>query len=167
MNKNKWTRNIKYFLIAIIILVFGYFFGIIILGIIALIIVLMSVLFLISLLFNKSLDFFLNKKVRLFITMFFSLAISYGFIMLFWKSIDSILNVVLKISVIWAITAFIFGSLWNIFVIRKRVVYKNKVFDYKEKDLKIGIQFKDIFFMIIIPLIFSLTFSILKGILII
>jgi hypothetical protein len=167
MNKNKWTRNIKYFLIAIIILVFGYFFGIIILGIIALIIVLMSVLFLISLLFNKSLDFFLNKKVRLFITMFFSLAISYGFIMLFWKSIDSILNVVLKISVIWAITAFIFGTLWNIFIIRKRVVYKNKVFDYKEKDLKIGIQFKDIFFMIIIPLIFSLTFSILKGILII
>jgi hypothetical protein len=167
MNKNKWTRNIKYFLIAIIILVFGYFFGIIILGIIALIIVLMSVLFLISLLFNKSLDFFLNKKVRLFITMFFSLAISYGFIRLFWKSIDSILNIILKISVIWAITAFIFGSLWNIFVIRKRVVYKNKVFDYKEKDLKIGIQFKDIFFMILIPLIFSLTFSILKGILII
>jgi len=167
MTKNKWTRNIKYFLIAIIILVFGYFFGIIILGIIALIIVLMSVLFLISLLFNKSLDFFLNKKVRLFITMFFSLAISYGFIMLFWKSIDSILNIILKISVIWAITAFIFGSLWNIFVIRKRVVYKNKVFDYKEKDLKIGIQFKDIIFMILIPLIFSLTFSILKGILII
>lgn len=165
MNKKNWTKNIKYFLIAVIILIFGYFFGIIILVIIALIIILMTILFLISLFFNKSLSFFLNKKVRLFITMFFSLAISYGFIMLFWKSINKIANQNIKITVIWAITAFIFGSLWNMFIIKKRVKYSKGVFDYKEP--RVGLQVKDIIFMILIPVIFTISFIIIKGVIVV
>jgi hypothetical protein len=165
MNKRNWTQNIKYFLIAIIILVFGYFFGIIILSIIAIIIVLMTILFLISLIFNKSISILFNRKVRLFITMLFSLAISYGFIMLFWKSINKIANQNLKIMVIWAITAFIFGTLWNMFIIRKRVKYFKGVFDYSEP--RVGIQVKDIIFMILIPVIFTISFIILKGIIVI
>lgn len=162
MQKRNWLTNLKYFLIAIIILIFGYFFGIIILGIIALIIVLISILFLLSLIFNKSIDFFLNKKVKLFITMLFSLGISYGFLMLFWKTLMKISNINTKIIVIWAITTFIFGSLWNMFVIRKRVKKVNNIFDYKET--KIGIQLKDIFFMIIIPTIFIFTLLLYKGV---
>jgi hypothetical protein len=164
MNKRNWTQNIKYFLIAIIILIFGYFFGIIILSIIAIIIVLMTILFLISLIFNKSISILFNRKVRLFITMLFSLAISYGFIMLFWKSINKIANQNLKIMVIWAITAFIFGTLWNMFIIRKRVKYFKGVFDYSEP--RVGIQVKDIIFMILIPVIFTISFIILKGIIV-
>lgn len=159
--KKKWTSNIKYFLLAIIILVLGYFFGIIILGIIAIIILLMSLLFVISFVFNKSLDVLFNRKVRLFITMFFSIGVSYGFILLFWKSIDKIVNINIKITVIWAISAFFFGTLWNLFIIRKRVSYKNKVFDYKEP--RKGIQLKDLIFMILIPAIFTIAFSVFKG----
>ncbi len=162
--KGNWTRNIKYFILAIIILIFGYFFGIIILAIIAIIILLMSLLFLISLFFHKSISFFFNKRVRLFITMFFSLGVSYGFIILFWKSINSIANINLKITVIWAITAFIFGSLWNLFIVRKRVSYKNKVFDYTEP--RTGIQLKDLLFMLFISVIFTIFVSILKNIII-
>ncbi len=161
MRKRSWTGNIKYFLLAIIVLVFGYFFGIIILAIIALIVVLMSLLFLISLIFSKSLDFFLNRKVKLFITMFFSLGVSYGVLMLFWKSIMKISSFNLKITVIWAISAFIFGSLWNILIVRRRVTYKNKVFDYKEP--RAGIQTKEVVFMILIPVIFTISLSIVKG----
>jgi len=164
MIKRSWTSNIKYFLLAIIILVLGYFFGIIILGIIGVIILLMSLLFLISFIFNKSLDVLFNRKVRLFLTMFFSLAIPYGFILLFFNSIDKISNINIKITVIWFITAFFFGSLWNILVVRKRVSYKNKVFDYKEP--RKGLQLKDLIFMIVIPTIFTVTFSIVKGLLI-
>jgi hypothetical protein len=160
----RWTSNIKYFLIAIIILILGYFFGIIILAIIAIIILLMSVLFLFSLIFNKSVSFFFNKRVRLFLKMFFSLFVSYGFVILFYNLVDKITNQVLKISVIWAITAIVFGTLWNLLVIKRRVSYKNKVFDYSEP--RVGIQLKDLLFMIIIPVIFTIAFSILKGIII-
>lgn len=159
-----WTKNIKYFIIAIIILIFGYFFGIIILAIIAIIILLMSILFLISLFFHKSIDFFLNKRVRLFITTFFSLGIIYGLLILFWKSIDKISNLSLKIIVIFTITALLFGILWNLFIIRKRVTYKNKVIDYSEP--RIGAQFKDIIFITLISTIFTIFFLILKGIII-
>ncbi len=163
--KNNWTRNIKYFIIAIIILILGYFFGIIILGIIAIIILLMSILFVISLIFHKSVDLFLNKKIKLFIKMFFSLVVSYGFILIFWNFINKVKSTNIKIMLIWAITSFIFGSLWNILVIKKKVSYKNKVFDYIEE--KSGLNIRDILFMIIIPVIFTIFLSILKGFIII
>ena len=97
--------------------------------------------------------------------MFFALGVSYGFILIFWKLIDKATNNNIKIMLIWAITSFIFGSIWNILVIKRKVKYKNKVFDYIEE--KAGLTIRDLLFMIIIPVLFTIFLSILKGFIII
>lgn len=164
MNKRSFLSNIKYFIIAVIILVLGYFFGIIILAIIAIIILLMSILFILSLIFHKSIDFFLNKRVRLFLTMLFSLGLTYGILKIFWNLILKIENINIIVILIWTITALIFGTFWNLFIIRKRISYKNKVIDYSEP--KIGVQVKDIIFITLISTIFTITISILNNLIV-
>lgn len=160
--KKRWTSNIKYFLIALLILVLGYFFGFIILMTIGLIILLMTIIFLIVFLFNKSLIFFLNKKVRLFIAMFFSLAISYGAFLIFWRFIKNIGNLKITFMVSWVIITLLFSVLWNVLVVRRRVIKTNNVFDYKG-GTRLGIQINDVIFMLLIPTLFTIVLFVLKG----
>jgi hypothetical protein len=75
--------KILFFLAALVILVVGYFIGIFILALIFLIMLLMSVLFPISWLFNNILNITYNKPIRFIIKLGLAILVSAGFLALF------------------------------------------------------------------------------------
>lgn len=154
--------KLKYFFIAMIILVLGYFFGTIILLIVFSIVLLIFILFLLAWIFNRLVDIFTNKQVRLLIKMLFASAITVGAGIIFWKVFSSWLlskSATLAIIVLWTLTAFIFSVLWNTMHIKKRGHQRvsNKLFDYSELDS--SIRFIDVIFMLIIPTIIVYCFN--------
>jgi len=162
LKKKNILSKFKYLIIAIIILVLGYFFGIIILSIIAIIIILISIFFIISLFFSKSLLILTNKKVRLFIAMIFSGALSYLIIYLLRNQIFRISSPVTQIILVWVIAALLFGTLWNILVISKRRIYlKDNVIDYNKIGDNKNLKFKDFIFILIVPTLITLIFNVL------
>ncbi|MCK9292585.1 MAG: hypothetical protein WCY27_00690 [archaeon] len=162
LKKKNIFSKLKYLIIAIIILVLGYFFGIIILSVIAIIIVLISIFFIISLFFSKSLLALTNRKVRLFIAMIFSGALSYLIIYLLRNQIFKISSQVTQIILIWVIATLMFGTLWNILVISKRRVYlKDNVIDYNKIGENRNLKFRDFVFILVIPTIITLIFNVL------
>ena len=158
-----WLSKIKYFIVAAIILIIGYFLGTIILGIIFGIIILMTIFFIISLIFNKSLDRIFSKKgIRFFKTILFGF-ISGLMSSFIYKLFDFTSFSEIKIIIfLWVINAIIFGTLWNMFNVNQRISYKDNVLTVNQKDYLLN--FKDILFMLIIPIIISITISIVNGI---
>jgi len=155
-------NKLKYILVAIIILILGYFFGTIILIVIGIIIALISLFFIFSLIFHKSISIITNKGMILFLSMIFSSAIPILILLNFWdRIITPIASKAVAITLIWVISAILFGTFWNLLVIRKRVSYRNHVIEYKE--LKPGLQVKDLLFMLIIPIIITISLGIINS----
>jgi len=162
-------NKLKWFLIAIIILVLGYFFGLIILAVIFGIIILITVFFILSLVLNKLIDLVKSKFMKNLIKMIFASGITIGLIILFWKWIFVPLiqkSGTTGITLIWVTSAIIFGTLWNLLTIRRRVLYsyKNHLFDYKQSRQQPGIHVWDILFMLVIPTIITVCFNLIYQI---
>jgi len=168
MQKKNILSKFKFFLIAIIILVLGYFFGIIILGIIAVVIALISIFFIISLFFSKGLLALTNKKVKLFFAMIFSSALTILIIYLLRNIIFKITSKSTQIILIWVIATILFSVLWTLLVIRKRKIYSNdqtKVIEYNKIKENKNIKTFDFIFILIISIIITVSFNIIYNIL--
>jgi len=162
-------NKLKWFLIAIIILVLGYFFGLIILGVIFGIIILLTIFFVLSLILNKLIDLVKSGFMKNLIKMVFASGITVAIILIFWKLF--FVPIIIKssttgITLIWVVTAILFGTLWNFMTIRRRVIYtyKNHLFDYKQSKQQPGIHVWDILFMLIIPTIITVCFNLVYQI---
>ncbi|MFH0905710.1 MAG: hypothetical protein V1824_00045 [archaeon] len=166
----KLLSKIWYFIIAIIVLIIGYFLGTIILIIIFAIIVLMTVFYFITHILNLSLSAFTNKIAQLFIKFIFTVGLTVGTIILTklvlekWIIISSPL---IKISIIYTISTIVFASIWysiQVSIRRYKVIntkrqgqLNSKLIDYdtNAKDLNI----LDILFMLIIPALITFVFN--------
>jgi hypothetical protein len=162
-----FLSNLRYFFIALIILVLGYFFGTIILLVIFAVILLIFILFLLAWVFNRLVDIFTNKQMRLLIKMMFSSSITVGAGIIFWKLFSFKLlasSSTLAIVLLWTINVFIFSILWHILHIKKRGHHRisQQLFDYSELDT--AIKFLDIIFMLIIPTIITFCFNYIYGV---
>ncbi len=162
-------NKIKWFLIAILILVLGYFFGIIILGIIFGIIILLTVFFLLSLILNRLIDLVRSSFMKNLIKTIFASIITVGLILIFWRLLFIPIiqkSTTIGITSIWVISAIIFGTLWNLMTLKRRVMYsyKNHLLDYKESRSQPGIHAWDIVFMLVIPTIITVCFNIIYSI---
>jgi len=157
-------NKLQYVLLAIIILAFGYFFGTIILAIIGIIIVLMTLFFIINLIFKGTLNIFNNNKWRLFILMLIDSAFVILILKLLWKYIITTISSKSTIIIVtWLITTLLFGIIWNILIISKRVKYTNKhLIEYSQ--LTPGINIFDYLFILLISIIISVSMNIVYGI---
>jgi|GEM_PF-867242 len=162
-------NKLKWFLIAIITLVIGYFFGLIILAVIFGIIILITLFFILSLILNKLIDLVKSSFMKNLIKMIFASGITVGILLIFWRLLFT--PIILKssttgITLIWVISAILFGTLWNFMTIRRRVIYsyKNHLFDYKDSKQQPGIHVWDILFMLIIPTIITVCFNVIYEI---
>ena len=158
--------KLKWLLLAILILVGGYFFGVIILAIICGIVILLTVFFLLSLILNKLIDLVKSRFMKNLIKTIFASGITIGVILIFWKLLFIPIihkSNIIGITLIWVISALIFGTLWNFMTLKRRVVYeyKNHLLDYKESRQQPGIHVWDIIFMLVIPTIITVCFNLI------
>jgi len=159
MKKNVF-QIILYFFLAVIILILGYLIGAVVLAIIGVIIVLIALFFLFRYLFGKSVYFFSKKMPSLFLKMVVCSGVCVGLLLLLWNSIIKPILLTkdygLAITIIWTFCTIVFGTLWYQWVIKRRVKYTDEgIYEYTQ--LRPGLSFLDIFFMLIIPTIICFT----------
>ena len=164
-----FLNKLKWLLIAIIILVLGYFFGIIILAVIFGIIILLTVFFLLSLILNRLIDLVRSSFMKNLVKTIFASFITVGLVLIFWKLLFIPVihkSTTIGITLLWVVCAIIFGTLWNLMTLKRRVMYsyKNHLLDYKQSRNQPGIHVWDIVFMLVIPTIIVVCFNIVYSI---
>jgi hypothetical protein len=158
----KILSKIIFFLLALIILAVGYFVGTIILISIGALILLMSVLFIISWLFNNLLNISTNKTIKYIIKLVFCVLINIGFLVLFISLLKEILLKALpsiQIVVIWVFNIFIFTILYTLLKSKTKEIslQKDMYLLNTKKTYKI-ITVKDIVVMIIFPALITIIY---------
>jgi hypothetical protein len=159
----KILSKILFFLLALVILVAGYFIGIFILAFIFLLILLMTILFFISWLFNNLLNITYNKTIRYIIKLFLTIFVSIGFLVLFSFILKSWLltkSLSLQIIVLWVYNIIIFTLSYIMLKSKSSEIQIQKdvfILNSNKKPSKI-VNIIDLLVMIIFPAILTFVY---------